>query len=1202
MANTPESSIQINNKDFTLASVNVNSINNSLPQLSNFMKTHRIDALCLQETHRLDPKKDHMDNGNLVQLAKSPQTKYPTIAPLYPMAVSGIHLASININGINSALKQIPVFIKQHNIDILCIQETHFFRHTNVISYLQHHNLHIYSNSEPTVKHKQGTAIIITSDLYKNLQFQHQVVEKNRIHAISFIHNNKIFAIINTYLPSGNSADKIASRKSCIQKLMQYLQSASTHHVLLAGDFNMVLHSCDKSGALFVRQDFHAMQTLITQLSLHDSFRIHHPNTTHFTYTRKNTASRLDRIYVSESLRKQVLDVFHVPIPFSDHSSSPVMKLRLPLKTSNAENTHWKLNNALLQKPQHTEKFITQIEKWKRDSLYQVDILLWWEKFKKKTKRFFQSAGKIEKDSTQSKIDALYAQQRLLNPDTETQQLQRTHKQIQKLVQISVRGAKVRARLKNWPENEDPPPNSTQVESNKQTKKVIDFPHTSQSPSEHIHQHYAKLWGTAHNNVEHVSYLSDIHLLPDPVTNDSPLVTSHEIKTAILSLRKDTSPGTDGITAEFYQTFFKQIVPILQEVFNNIFLREHLCDTQKQALVKLLPKNPRPNHISHWRPISLLNTDYKILSKIITSRATHHLSTYISNSQQCALPDRKMEYILQNIQAVIEYSNETKTKISILQLDYSKAFDNVSHSFIITILKKINSPSHITKWIEILLRDVTSKIQVNNQTTPAIPLKKGIRQGCPLSMLLFVLATDILCQKITSSDKLPGIKLAKSSINIQQYADDTTLFLSESDSIPELKRILDQFSHQSGLQLNLIKSKFMSSSRFLSTEIKTQFPQISQVSEIKILGMLFSIANDTNKKNWERTIHKIRAIAQEHQSGHMSIYGKTILINALLLPHIQAVARLHFPTRHQIRMIERIFYKFLWYPSVLEPISRSKLTNEHKNGGIRFPDVKAKVKAAFAMSLLSTLQNKVKDQFFIANLVYNLNRKLSAYNATLWQRNSLNKPFPNSHWDKAYSLLEPILLKETEWQTLDYRSLYWIFLDPKPVNLPTINASQQPTSWLTISLRKPRPGLFSPIEKEVAFRVAHNGYLWGSFNKHLNQSTSGCVFCKRGPDFPKHIFYECHITRQCLAKLQPSISSIIGIPIVLTKAMVLYNTSSLSTQAHILLTKALAIFRAVIIEWRSKQQNRKQMAPKQLISIISSQMNIEIKQTITLSN
>ena len=812
------------------------------------------------------------------------------------MAVTGTLLASININGLHPSINQIPIFFKQYNLDILCLQETHSFHSKNITSQLDRHKLHIFCNSVASNKHKSGTAIIVNANSFQSKNLQHTIIDKNRSHAITFSHHNKTFTIINTYLPSGSSADKINLRTSCIHKLSQYLQSSSTHHTILAGDFNMVLHPQDKANTLILRKDVHTMKALLQQSGLLDSFRIKHPNKIHFTYTRSNAASRLDRIYISQSLRNNMSHSSHIPVPFSDHLSAPRINLQLPTQNSHA-HTYWKLNNSLLSQQHVKDNFKTSIALWQQKHTFEQDILTWWEKLKIKTRHFFQLEGKLQNRRTQTTLNTLHEQLNNLNPHTDQEQINIIHQKLQDLAKIKTKGAHVRARIKNWPENEEIPPGVMQTETNQQARQVLSLQNTLLPPRQLVHQHYSQLWATTPAQHDYKTYLASIKTVSPPEEQEphSPFITTEEISTAIQAVRNGTAPGNDGLTPEFYKCFSSQLTPILQQVYNNIFLQRQLTDTQKQSLVKLLPKKPRPTVISHWRPISLLNIDYKILSKIITSRTAPLLSPYISQTQQCALPTRKMEYIHHNILAAKQWAEDTNTKISILQLDYTKAFDNLSHSFIAAILNHIRLPAHLIQWIEILLRDVSSRIQVNQELTPPISMKKGIRQGCPLSMLLFVLATDILSQKISHSHLLRGVTLSQNSLKILQYADDTTILLTESDSIPALKKILTQFSTHANLEINLKKSKLMSTSHYLSEQITRRFPDIVATNEITILGIPFSLHHDSGNALWEKTIQKIRAIAQQNSHENMSLYGKTTLVNALLMPHILMAARLFFP-------------------------------------------------------------------------------------------------------------------------------------------------------------------------------------------------------------------------------------------------------------------------------------------------------------------
>ena len=139
----------------------------------------------------------------------------------------------------------------------------------------------------------------------------------------------------------------------------------------------------------------------------------------------------------------------------------------------------------------------------------------------------------------------------------------------------------------------------------------------------------------------------------------SPLISKEEIQTSINSFREKTSPGSDGLPIEFYKTLSPNICLKLSEIYDIIYITQNLTKLQKLGIVKMIPKVPKPTDPSQWRPISLLNLDYKILAKIIAQRLTHHLTSYISTSQKCGLSGRKIDHVHQNILATIEYCKDT---------------------------------------------------------------------------------------------------------------------------------------------------------------------------------------------------------------------------------------------------------------------------------------------------------------------------------------------------------------------------------------------------------------------------------------------------------------------------------------------------------------------------------------------------------------
>ena len=1056
-----------------------------------------------------------------------------------------------------------------------------------LLRWQQEQSITSFLNFTPKTNSSQhtGTAILISTERQASIDLKAQIILKNRIQSLKLTHNQTTYLILNCYLPSGNSAYSIRNRVTTLNVMSNYLDKEKFDHLILAGDFNMVLQQIDKANHLIRHEDHHKLTAILESFSLFDSYRSIYPNNRCYSYARSNTASRLDRIYTSRSLSDSILNASYIPISFSDHYTSASLSFKLQISNPKML-THWKLNNSLLQLSQYREQFIQWIKLWRAKEFFQHDPLRWWDSFKIFVKSYYSRVGKLHKQHNHERKQVLEQKLHSLNPTSDQSQIHQISLQLKSLSTHTHKGAQTRARPKLWLKDEDDSQNFLEMEKKKQQQQTIPTltqvnNSTVACPPDHktVHEHFTSKWGTPAPETNHESYLEDIKSFSDctqPIDTSQVMIFENEISQAIQSFKDHTAPGLDGITIEFYKSFSKQLTPILCEIYNNIFLRKTLTSSQKHAYVKLLPKAGPSKDITNWRPVSLLNVDYKILAKILANRITPLLDDYISPNQQCGLPNRQMTNIHQNLLAVLEYAKDTHTPITFLQLDFSKAFDSLSHSFLFSVLHYANLPPPIITWIKIMLSDVDSQIQVNESKTPRIPLKKGVRQGCPLSMLLFILATDILSQKIRKNSNLPGMKLMKTEIKTQQYADDVTCILTEQDNIRDLKITLEQFSRHSGLTLNFSKCKYLSNSSYTLHNLDHHFPAASQVEELKILGIYFSLTNNASTKNWKIVITKLRKLAYEHQSETISIYGKILMINALFLPHVILLARIFFPTSRQINTISHIFYKFFWYPHYLEPMQRQKLSANHKEGGCNFPNPKAKIQAAFAMKLVSILQNNSPDMFYVKYAKYNLSYHLRRFNKDLYNRNSPHRWKPNSTWQTSLSILQTVTNNKNDWDNTTFRSLYWTIANPNPLALPKINASTTPKSWLYVFLRQPNPEFFSPKDKEIAFRVAPNAFLWGSFNTKLGHSSqhsqnlqNKCRLCKTNLDFPSHFFYDCSITRQLLSKLQKELSLQLNEPITLNKNLVLFNTSNHPKTTHVAATKLCSIFRKILLKYKT---------------------------------
>lgn len=157
-------------------------------------------------------------------------------------------------------------------------------------------------------------------------------------------------------------------------------------------------------------------------------------------------------------------------------------------------------------------------------------------------------------------------------------------------------------------------------------------------------------------------------------------IVESEIRRAIRKMPPNKSPGPDGIGAAFYKKFLDQLAPLLQKVFKDIFKRKLLPPTMRQSLVVLIPKPHSGNDIpsvSNFRPISLLCTDYKVLTRILARRLERGIAEVVGDHQTYAIKSRSIAHNLHAMRTVCEAAEAFNTPLAVLQIDLSRAFDRV---------------------------------------------------------------------------------------------------------------------------------------------------------------------------------------------------------------------------------------------------------------------------------------------------------------------------------------------------------------------------------------------------------------------------------------------------------------------------------------------------------------------------------------------
>ena len=243
----------------------------------------------------------------------------------------------------------------------------------------------------------------------------------------------------------------------------------------------------------------------------------------------------------------------------------------------------------------------------------------------------------------------------------------------------------------------------------------------------------------------------------------------------------DKVPGPDGYNGMFIKKCWHIIKHDIYELCNDFFNGTVSLQAINSSFITLVPKCNNPTTVNDFRPISLLNSILKLITKLLADRLQKQIIPLIHRNQYGFIKTRSIQDCVAWAFEYIHQCQQSKRELVILKLDFEKAFDTIEHGTIILMLSKLGFSEKWIGWVQATLDTSTSSILLNGVPVKTFNCKRGVRQGDPLSPLLFVLAADLL-QCIINKAYRDGLLLAPLPINgmdfpIIQYADDTLLIL-----------------------------------------------------------------------------------------------------------------------------------------------------------------------------------------------------------------------------------------------------------------------------------------------------------------------------------------------------------------------------------------------------------------------------------------
>jgi len=322
---------------------------------------------------------------------------------------------------------------------------------------------------------------------------------------------------------------------------------------------------------------------------------------------------------------------------------------------------------------------------------------------------------------------------------------------------------------------------------------------------------YKECLGTS----EYSSMLFDLHSLliqSEHLEGLEEPFTKTEIDDIIKELPYDKSLGPDGSNTDFIKKCWPTIAQDYYEICQSFYDGNICMQSINGSHIVLVPKKDNPSKVSDFRPISLLNCSVKLLKKILANRLQKVIIKLVHMNQYGFIKGRAIQDCLAWAFEYIFLCKQTKKEMVILKLDFEKAFDKIEHEVILEIMKHKGFGDRWLQWMKMIFNSGTSSILLNGIPGKVFHCQRGVRQGYPLSPLLFVLAADLL-QSIVNKAKdrgllrLPIPQRAGSEFPIVQYADDTLMVLEACPrQLFVLKALLNSFADSTGLKVNYSKS------------------------------------------------------------------------------------------------------------------------------------------------------------------------------------------------------------------------------------------------------------------------------------------------------------------------------------------------------------------------------------------------------------
>uniref|UniRef100_A0A3B3XJ11 Reverse transcriptase domain-containing protein n=1 Tax=Poecilia mexicana TaxID=48701 RepID=A0A3B3XJ11_9TELE len=840
-------------------------------------------------------------------------------------------IQTLNVNGIKNPIKRSKIIskLKREQVGIGFLQETHLSNEEHEkIKKMGHRKTYYASHRSGK---KRGVAILIPNSIRFDFIAEHKDKEGRYVLLRGKLEQEEV-TLCNIYAPPGSSID-------FFKEVFSLVAAEASGTCICAGDFNLLLNpkmdtTNRERGRTRVEKQF---KKIMQESGLTDIWRSLHKYDREFTFysTRHKVYTRIDYFFMFNKDLHRVKDCVIGQRDISDHSGL-TMKINL---ARSPKNTLWRLNTSLLNstefKTEMAEELKTYLEfndngtgnptiLWDAAKAYiRGKIIVKCANLKKirarKLSDLQENLKRLERLHSINKSPSLLEQMRPVKQEIHKILNEEIEKKLKYMRQRYYEAGPKAAKVLSWRLRKQQVENTIYKVRNPRTNKITSKLEEIQSSFE---AYYAALY-TQPDKMDNQTIQKFLNSLDLPSIgknqNDKLMaeISAEEVDRGISNLKTNKSPGCDGFPPEWYKAMRESVLPLLKASFNYTLGGGALPPSWREAFISVIPKVGKDKtDPKGYRPISVLNIDYKLYAAILAKRLSTLMPFLIDEDQTGFIGNRQTHDSIRRAVHVTDHITKEKSSAVLLSLDAEKAYDTVGWEFLFQVMKRFGFCDRFIQCIKNVYSSPKARIKINGSLSNQITLQRGCRQGCPLSPLLFNLFIEPLAQVIREEAGLEGVTIGNVENKICLYADDVLVVIKNPESgIPLLMNILETYGRLSGYKLNIQKTQNLTLNFVPSKQLVNSFQFNWRQLQIEYLGIILTKnLAQLYEVNYKRINKKIYEDLDRWSLLPLDLGSRiqTIKINVLpRLLYVFTALPVEVPAK-QFREWDKHFSRFIW--------------------------------------------------------------------------------------------------------------------------------------------------------------------------------------------------------------------------------------------------------------------------------------------------